>query len=218
MKTAIILGATGLTGSILLDNLLNNPSYNNVIIFVRKSVGFTHKKLKEVICDVINIEEQKELFKANEVFCCIGTTAKKTPDKEVYKAIDYGIPVKCAQLCAENSIPRLFVISALGVNVNSSIFYNRTKGEMERDVLAILPNKVTFMQPSLILGNRGDVRVGEQIGSILMTGLSFLMVGPLKKYRAIQAETIANAMVVLAQQKVVITYVPSNEIQRIGGV
>lgn len=216
MKTAIIIGATGLTGSLLLTKLLTHSDYSKIIIFGRKSVGFTHNKLNEVICDVINIDEQKEQFKADEVFCCIGTTAKKTPNKELYKSIDYGIPLKCAQLSKENNISRLFIISAIGVNPNSSIFYNRIKGKMERDVLKILPNNVTFLQPSLILGNRGEVRIGERIGVVLMKGLSFLMIGPLKKYKAIQAKTIANAMVLLAKQKDINTYYTSEEIQQVG--
>ncbi len=216
MKTAIVIGATGLTGSLLLGKLLAHPDYSRIIIFTRKSTNLIHHKLTEVICDVLKIKEQNKLFKADEVFCCIGTTAKKAPNKTIYKSIDYGIPLQCAVLCKENDIQRLMIISALGVDANSAIFYNRIKGEMERDVLGVLPHDITFLQPSLILGNRGEVRIGEQIGVVLMKGLSFAMLGPLKKYRAIQADTIANAMVSLAQLDKLNTYYTSEEIERIG--
>ncbi len=200
-KTAIILGATGLTGSYLLDFLLKSKDYQQVKVFTRKSTGKTHPKLVEIVCDVLNLELQAEQFKADEVFCCIGTTKAQTPDKPLYHAIDYGIPVSSANLAEQNNIKSFSVISAIGADTESAIFYSRTKGEMERDILKHdIPN-ILIYRPSLIYGNRKDRRLGEKIGTILIKGLAFLLFGKLKKYRAISGKDLATAMFLGAGNK-----------------
>ncbi len=127
-KTAIILGATGLTGSILLEILLEDERYETVKLFSRRSVHKKHPKIKEYLGDVLELRDFKKEFYADEVFCCVGTTQKKTPDKKLYRKIDFGIPTIAASLAKENDIQTFIVISALGANAKSSIFYNRTKG------------------------------------------------------------------------------------------
>ena len=129
-KTAIILGATGLTGRILLKKLIADTSYEKITLFSRRSVGNTSKKVEEHLINLLRLEEYKDQFIGDEVFCCIGTTASKTKDKKNYKAIDYGIPVNAAKLAIQNNIKTFIVISSMGANASSSIFYNRTKGEM----------------------------------------------------------------------------------------
>ncbi len=121
-KTAIILGATGLTGSLLLEKLINDSRYDTIKIFARKSVNNSSPKVKEFIANIINLDDLKPDFTGDEVYCCIGTTTKKTPDKNLYRDIDYGIPTKSAQLCKENNISTLVVISALGADPQSTIF------------------------------------------------------------------------------------------------
>ena len=133
-KTAIILGASGLTGSILLEKLINDDSYESIKLFSRKKIEGLPKKVQQFIGDILELENFKEDFKANEVFCCIGTTAKKTPNKETYKRIDFGITVTAAKLSKLNNIQTFMVVSAMGANAKSSVFYNRTKGEMEQEV------------------------------------------------------------------------------------
>ncbi|MBS9774145.1 MAG: NAD-dependent epimerase/dehydratase family protein [Tenacibaculum sp.] len=193
-KTAIVLGATGLTGSHLLELLLNSNDYEKVKIFTRRATGKTHPKLEEIICDILKLGEQADKFTADEVFVCIGTTKAKTSDKKLYYTIDYGIPVSSAKLAEQNNINTFSVVSAIGADVNSSVFYSKTKGEMERDVLKCdIPN-ILIYRPSLIYGNRKDNRLGEKIGVALIKGLQFLMVGELKKYRAISGEDLAKAL------------------------
>jgi len=134
-KTAIILGATGLTGGILLELLLKDDRYSQLKVLTRSPLRLTHPKLTEIQCDLLKLEEQQAHFNADEVFCCIGTTKAKTPDKERYKAIDFGIPITAAQLCKKNNITTFLVVSAMGADPNSSVFYNKVKGEMEAAVL-----------------------------------------------------------------------------------
>jgi|TARA_R110000737_G_scaffold224336_3_gene239342 uncharacterized protein YbjT (DUF2867 family) len=215
MKTAIVLGASGLTGGLLLKRLLKDESYNLVKVFVRKSLGMNDPKLEEVVCDLLHLEDQADKFKGDEVYCCIGTTMKKTPDKKVYYKIDYGIPVAAAKLCTTNGINTLITVSALGANSKSSIFYNRTKGEMEQSVLAENIRNTYFMRPSFIGGDRQEKRKGEKIGIAIFKFLQPIMLGPLKKYRLIDADTIAKAMLILAEKGYEKAYVESNEIQKL---
>jgi uncharacterized protein YbjT (DUF2867 family) len=149
MKTAIILGATGLTGGILLQKLIEDPRYSKIKLFSRSRVAVKDQKIEEHLVDLFKLEDHKEIFTADEVFCCVGTTKAKTPDEETYRKIDYGIPVTAAVLTAENKIPVFAVISALGADAGSKIFYNRTKGEMERDVLKQQIEKHTYFNPHL---------------------------------------------------------------------
>ena len=196
-KTAIILGATGLTGGNLLDFLLKNDRYGKIKVFSRSSVGISNPKLEEHLIDLFELEKHKEIFQADEVFCCIGTTKSKTPDNSLYKKIDYGIPFAAAKLCKENNIDTFIVISAMGANPESKVFYNKTKGEMERDVLKQNIKNTYILQPGLIGGNRSEKRLGESIAKFL-----FKILNPIipKNYRTISPETIAKAMVTLANQ------------------
>ncbi|MGJ8665249.1 MAG: nucleoside-diphosphate sugar epimerase [Patiriisocius sp.] len=132
-----------------------------------------------------------EVFKADIVFCCIGTTKAKTPDKETYKKIDYGIPVAAASLAKQNGIDTFLVISAMGANPKSSTFYNKVKGEMERDVLQQAIKNTYIFKPSLIGGEREEERWGERMAQIAFKYLGFLVP---KKYKMIEPDTIAKAM------------------------
>ncbi len=211
-KTAIILGATGLTGSILLEKLLKDDRYQTIKLFSRKKVDDMPPKVQQFIGDILALESFKKDFTADEVFCCIGTTAKKTPDKTLYKKIDYGIPVTAAKLSKANGIPAFLVISALGANANSSIFYNKTKGEMEQDVLSEKIEKTHILQPSIIGGNRDEKRIGEKIGLVAFKLLQPFLIGKLKKYRITEAEDIALAMINLANSTSTKTIITSDEI------
>ncbi len=200
-KTAIILGATGLTGRHLLDLLLASDDYETVKIFTRRATGKTHPKLQEIICDVLKLGEYAGDFSADEVFCCIGTTKAKTPDTGSYRAIDYGIPVTAAKLAEQHKIPTFSVVSAIGADANSRVFYSRTKGEMERDILQCdIPNILVY-RPSLIYGKRNEQRLAEAVGTFFVKTLQFLMLGRLRKYRAITGEALANALFLGANNK-----------------
>jgi uncharacterized protein YbjT (DUF2867 family) len=197
-KTAIILGATGLTGSLVLEKLLKDDRYKTIKLFSRKKIEGLPTKVVQFTGNLLEFETFKTNFTGDEVYCCIGTTAKKTPNKTLYKAIDYGIPVNAAKLAQENGIDKFLVVSAIGANANSNIFYNKTKGEMERDVLSINIEKTHILQPSIIDGNRKEQRIGEKIGLIIFKLLQPLFFGKLKKYKITEAEHIAQAMINLA--------------------
>ncbi len=214
-KTAIILGATGAIGSLLLQKLLKDDTYSCVKVFSRRSVGFQHKKLQEFLGNIIQLEDFKVDFTGDEVFCCIGTTKAKTKDETVYKSIDFGIPTKASKLAKENNIPFFAVISAMGANTESSIFYNKTKGEMENEVLAQKIEKTYVLRPSLISANRNEKRFGEDVGNAIFKLLNPLMIGSLKKYRTIKAETIAEALCKLPKMDIKGGIILSDKIKEI---
>jgi len=215
MKTAIILGATGLTGHILLQKLVNDSRYSKIKLFSRKSVDFSHPKIEEFLVDMLELKDQHQKFVADEVFCCIGTTNSKTPNKELYHKIDYGIPVCAAKLCQKNQIPTFIIVSALGADHKSNLFYNRTKGEMENAVLECNISKTHILQPSLIGGKRNESRPGEYFFKIVMKIFNPLLFGSLKKYRTILPQTIAEAMIWLANNKFDHKKIISDEIKNL---
>ena len=200
-KAAIILGATGLTGGIILDKLLEDDRYSTIKLFSRKSIKNNNPKIVEYIGNLFELEKFKKDFTADEVFCCIGTTSKNTPDKSIYRKIDYGIPLSAAKLCVENGIDTFLVVSSIGADPNSSVFYSRTKGLMEQDVIKENIANTYILRPSFIIGNRNEKRFGESIGVGLIKLLRFLLLGKLRKYRGIEADSIASAMICLANTK-----------------
>lgn len=215
-KTAIILGATGLCGSILLQILLKDNRYKKIKLFSRKTVGIKDVKLQEHLIDMLKLSDHVSDFMADEVFCCIGTTTAKTPDKALYKKIDYGIPVSAAELCKKNKIRTFVVISALGANAESKVFYNKLKGQMESAVVSMGIPKTHILQPSLIAGYREEKRAAEWFAKKAFIVFNNILIGPFRKYRSISPQTIAGCMVWLASNSYESVRIPSDEIVKLG--
>ena len=211
-KTAIILGATGLVGGKLLEILLKDDGYTKLKLFSRSSCNISHPKIEEHLIDLFELEKYSETFTGDVVFCCIGTTKAKTPDKETYKKIDYGIPVTASIFAKNNGIKMFEVISAMGANPKSTTFYNKIKGEMERDVLGRRIEGTYIFQPSLLGGDRNEKRFGERMAQVFMGAFSFLIP---EKYKIIEPETIALAMAKVAKTKYGKQRIPSDEIKEL---
>jgi len=196
MKKAIIIGASGLVGSHLVDLLLADTRYEKIVSLVRKKSTKSHSKLEEYCCDFSNLPTSEKYFEhMQELFICIGTTQQETPDKQQYFAIDYGIPTESASIALRMGIQTIVVISAMGADTNSRIFYNATKGKMEEYLQHLKIPRLIIVRPSLIAGVRPEKRLGEQIAKALFKALNLLIP---KKYRAIEAKDIALAMLLLA--------------------
>ena len=195
MKTAILLGSSGLVGSFLLNELLNNPAYSKVIVVVRKPLSIKHAKLTTLIGNYETLPNLKNELVADDVFIAIGTTKKKEPNQKLYYQVDHDYPVLFAKLCKENGATSIFIVSAIGADVNSKVFYSRTKGDAERDVIALNYASTNIFRPSVMIGKRDETRIMEQIAGKVLTIISSLLVGQgLNKYRAIQAKSIAISM------------------------
>lgn len=196
-KTALIAGASGLTGGYLLNLLLESPAYSLVIAYVRKSSGITHPKLKEI---VVNWETLQEPVVADDIFCCLGTTIKKAGSQEAFRKVDFQYPLQLAQIQFRGGSQQFMLVSAIGADSKSSIFYSRVKGELENALQAIGYKSVHIFRPSFIAGPRKESRPGERIGLAIFSFVAPLFIGPLKKYAPIHAEHIAQAMMRIAQK------------------
>ncbi|MGB1248857.1 MAG: oxidoreductase [Chitinophagales bacterium] len=198
MKTALIIGSTGLVGNFVLQKLLLDSNYSKITTLVRKSLNLEHEKLNEVITDFNQLDKYKEQIKADVVFCCLGTTIKTAGSKAAFKKVDYEYPVEIAKHAKNNGCQQYLIVTAMDANKNSSIFYNKVKGEAEDALKALNFETLHILQPSLLLGNRNEKRFGERIAQIIMPIFNGLMLCGLKKYRAIEAKQVAKAMVILS--------------------
>ena len=198
--TATLVGATGLIGNYLLEELLNDPFFDTVRILIRRPIDITHPKLEKKIVDFNDNDSLLVALSNSDVmFCAIGSTMKKVNgDKEAYRKIDFDIPVKLARFCKMTGCEKFILVSSAGANSKSRNFYQRLKGETDEAVKSVGLKTVHIMRPSLLLGERKEFRLGENIGKAVMTFLSFLIPG---KYKAIQGKDVAKVMVALAKGK-----------------
>lgn len=205
-KVALVVGATGLVGSILTHRLVDSSHYERVKVLVRRPLGWQHPRLQEVQYDFDH--PNGLLVQADDVFCCLGTTMKKAGSKDAFRKVDYQYPLDVARLARSNGAHQFFLVSSMGSDVNSRFFYNRVKGETERDIFAVGFPTFVVVRPSLLLGDRKEFRLGEKIGEGLMR-----LVNPLvpAKYKAIRAEQVANAMLTLAQKNMAGIHVIEND-------
>lgn len=193
-RTALLVGATGLVGKELLHILLASDTYEKVIIFVRKSLALDNEKLTEFVIDFDELASYEEAHKVDDVFCCLGTTIKKAGSEEAFKLVDYTYPVEIAQLAKKHGAEQYFLISAIGADSSSRIFYNRVKGEVEAALQAIDFPSLHVFHPSLLLGDRGEFRLGEKLADVFSPVYSPLLRGKLTKYKPVQGKVVAESM------------------------
>ena len=194
VKTAIITGASGLTGSCLLQLLLDEPGYDEVIALVRKELPIKHHKLQQIIVDFDHLDNYSNAIKGDAIFCLLGSTKKKTPDLAVYRKIDHDYPVKLAEIALRNKIGQYHLMSSIGANGSSSNFYTKMKGQTEQDITDIGLPATYIYRPSFLVGNRKENRPLEKVFVGLMTVINPLLFGGIKKYRSIRIEAVASAM------------------------
>jgi uncharacterized protein YbjT (DUF2867 family) len=212
-KKAIIAGASGLIGSSLLDILLHEPGFDEVLILVRKELPVQHIKLKQLVIDFDRLKDYAADITGEAFFSCLGTTMKKTPDLSVYRKIDHDYPLQLAKIAKQNGLAQYHMVSSLGANVKASNFYLKTKGQIEEDLKQIELTTLCIYQPAFLTGDRKENRLAEKFLIPLMKLLNPLLIDSLKKYRSIPAKTVARAMYKqsLKNQEGIFTY-PSDKI------
>jgi uncharacterized protein YbjT (DUF2867 family) len=191
---AIIAGSTGLIGSKLLQILLRESFYDEVLILVRKKIDFDHKKLTQLVVNFDQLDSYADTLTGHALFSCLGTTNAKTPDKTVYRHIDHDYPVQLAQLALKNGIGQYHLVSSIGADPGSSFFYTKTKGETEADIRKLGLPKLYIYRPSMLTGNRQEKRSMEKALIAFYKIIDPLLFGSWKKYRSIAGETVAIAM------------------------
>jgi uncharacterized protein YbjT (DUF2867 family) len=196
-QTAVVIGATGLIGSEVVQLLLHDTAFTEVRVLVRRPISFSHPKLTVQIVSFDNYHELKEKISAgHSIFCCVGTTQKKVHgDKTAYRKVDFDIPVNSANAAIENGFKKYLLISAIGANHKSNNFYLKLKGEVEEAIIKLPFESIHLFRPSLLIGDRKEFRAGEKIAQVSMQLFSFLFLGPLKKYKPINSSDVAKAMV-----------------------
>jgi len=193
-KKAIIAGASGLIGGLLLDIILQRSGYDEVLILVRKELPLQHMKLKQQVVDFDRLTEYSALLTGDVIFSCLGSTQKKTPDLTIYRKIDHDYPLHLAEIALKNKIGQFHLVSSLGANPAASNFYLKMKGETEADIKKVGLHSLHIYQPAFLTGDRKEKRQGEGFLLGLMKIIDPLLIGGLKKYRSIPAKTVANAM------------------------
>ncbi|MBX4271384.1 NAD-dependent epimerase/dehydratase family protein [Clostridium estertheticum] len=193
-KTALVVGATGLVGGNLVNMLLEAPEYEKVIVWVRKSTVINNKKLEEKIINFELLDTYKLEDTVNHIFCCLGTTIKKAKSKEAFKKVDLEYVVSLAMKAKKNDVSQFLVISAMGSDVKSAVFYNKVKGQMENELSNLGLRGLKIFRPSLLLGDRTEFRFGEKAAEVVSKCIPFIFNGALKKYKPVYGNTVAKAM------------------------
>jgi uncharacterized protein YbjT (DUF2867 family) len=199
MKTAIVIGATGLIGKHLTRMLLDNLDYSNVKVFVRRTLNISNTKLEEHIVDFDEISIWKNKIKGDELFSAMGTTIRKAGSKEVQYKVDVTYQYEFAKAASENRVQNYFLVSSAGANANSKLFYMRIKGELEEKVKVLSFNKIRIFRPSLLIGERDEKRFGEKAAEQLLRTVVPLFPF-LQNQRPIEGDKVARAMIVSANE------------------
>ncbi|MCC5908802.1 MAG: NAD(P)H-binding protein [Balneolaceae bacterium] len=199
IKTATLIGATGLIGSRLLVKLQEDDYVGSVRVLSHRPVELSGPKTNVQVIDFSNLEQFRSAINGSDaVFCTVGTTQRKVDgDEEAYRKVDYDIPVNAAKFCAETGCPRFLLVSSVGADSSSGSFYLKLKGEVEDEVKDSGVPSVSIFRPSILLGERNESRPGETIGKIVMNTFSFLLPSRMKP---IDADDVAAAMVWAGKQ------------------
>lgn len=199
-RAAIVAGASGLVGGHCLRRLLASGLHGQVIAFVRGPLNVTHKRLQQRTVDFERLGRMSAFPRAQDVFCCLGTTMKKAGSEEAFRKVDYEYVVRLAETSLRTGADRFFLVSSVGADSKSRVFYSRVKGEAEDAVARLGFAGLHIFRPSLLVGNRPERRPAEEIGIVVARLASGFFFGPARKYRPIKADTVARAMVVVARE------------------
>jgi len=217
VKTALLFGSSGLVGGHVLNHLIQNLNYSKIKLFVRSFTEIENPKIEIIETDFNNLNKYVEDIKGDECFCCIGTTKKKSPDKNQYQKIELDIPKKIAQIAKSNLVKSFFFVSSGYANPKSSSEYLKFKGLVEEEIKNLNFDKIGIMRPSFLLGERQEERFGEKFGVTIFKLLTPILIGPFRKMRPIHSEIVAKAMIKLANENIDGNIFESNEISNLVG-
>lgn len=199
-RTALVAGASGLVGGHLFQLLLADDEYTRVISLARRSLDAHHAKLEQHLIDVDTLDDLSELPHVDDAFCCLGTTIKKAGSQEAFRKVDYDYVLGFARAAQRAGAGQFLLVTALGADPASRIFYSRVKGEIEQAVRELPFEGIQIFRPSFLMGERAEVRLAERIGVPVARALAPLLVGSLRRYRPIHAADVARAMLQIAKE------------------
>lgn len=210
-QTALIAGATGLVGGHCLSELLVSDAYAEVIVVARRALEVEHPKLRVVRSDLGALDHAGQELRANDVFCCLGTTMARAGSREAFRKVDYEATVRLARVARQQGATQFLVVSSAGADSESISFYARVKGETEQALTREAYPTLVILRPSLLLGERRERRPAERIAQRISRRVSPAMVGPLRRYRPIEAAHVGRALVRLATAGLTGTHVIESE-------
>jgi uncharacterized protein YbjT (DUF2867 family) len=217
-RIALVLGATGLVGRALTEDLLSEGKWDEVRVLVRRPLALTHPKLRQIQVDWDRLEQYSGQFSGvYAVFCCLGTTIKQAGSQKQFERVDLEYPLAAAALARAQNVKQFLAVSSMGASTKSRSFYSRTKGRTEEGLIAAGFHGLHLFRPSLLLGDREEFRMGERVAAVLMKGLDFAMVGQAAKYRAIPAARVARAMMNIALADTGGVHIYTNEVIHVIG-
>ncbi len=215
-RIALVAGASGLVGGHLVRRLLGAEAWGRVVTVGRRPLPLSHPKLEQHTLDFARLPDVPGFPRADDAFCCLGTTIKKAGSEAAFRRVDVDYAVAFARAALAHGASQVLVVSALGAEAGSRIFYNRIKGEMEQAVAALPFEAVQIVRPALLLGGRDETRPAERASQVLLGALRPLMVGPLRAYRPIEGDAVAAALVAAAQvRRLGVHAYESDELQRL---
>ncbi len=212
LKTAIIVGSTGLIGTHLLERLITDERYGKIVLLSRRRHILESPKIETIITDFSSDQVLKQSIIGDEVFCCLGTTINKAGSKDNFKKIDLHLPLIIAEYAVANKVRGFYLVSSLGASTSTLNFYLKTKGQLEKALQDLNIERLAIFRPSLLLGKRSEHRFGESIGGFVFPMFNPFLLGPLKKYRPIQAHAVAAAMINVANSDRIQSIYESDEI------
>ncbi|MGQ0642781.1 MAG: NAD(P)H-binding protein [Gemmatimonadaceae bacterium] len=193
-RSVLVLGASGLVGRALVSYLLREQSILSVTALVRRDTQFPiDPKLRVIRVDFDQLDRYAGAFRVDQVFCALGTTMRQAGSRDRFRVVDHDYPVSTAKLAYAQSARHYLLVSALGANTSSRVFYNRVKGETEEDIRRVGFQSVTIARPSLLTGPREELRLGERVGHALGRLLP-------PRLRPIPASDVAAALTLAARE------------------
>ncbi|ANQ50173.2 NAD-dependent epimerase/dehydratase family protein [Flammeovirga yaeyamensis] len=213
-RVALVIGGTGLIGTSLIEQLIDDENYSKIISIARRPLGKPHPKVSEVITHLENIDTLEIKEEINDAFCCLGTTMKKAGSKEAFYKVDHDYVLAFADLSKKLNVHSFNVITAMGSNKNSKVYYNKVKGEVQDHLIKLDFDVLNIYQPSLLLGERDENRLGEDVGKILNKVLRPIIP---KKYQGIDGSKVAKSMIKTAlESNKKLNILTSDQLQSLG--
>ena len=194
LPKALIAGATGLVGNELVSVLIKNEYYDSVHVLTRRPYNFEHLKVINHIIDFERIDAFDPGAKIRDVYICLGTTMKKAGSRENFRKVDFGYIQAIARWAKEHGVKSLGIISSVGAAPDSRNFYLRTKGETEQELIKLDFDHLIILRPSLLMGKRQEFRLTEKISIGGMKAIQWMLIGRLRKYRAVEARLVARIL------------------------
>ena len=216
-RTALVAGASGLVGGHLLGLLLEDPGYQRVTVLTRRALPVTHRKLDQRVVDFDHLAQVADFPRVHDVFCCLGTTIKQAGSQDAFRKVDLTYVVELGRVAVRHRASQFLLVTALGADPRSGVFYNRVKGEVEEAVRRLQFDGIQIFRPSLLVGARTHSRPAERVAGLLSPLVAWAFMGPLARYRPIKAKVVARAMLRIAREAPRGAHVyESNEIRRLG--